>query len=422
VRKAWEREQALWQREQALRVEEVDSDDTDTQGVGLNNFGQKRFVSDPLQFTGIDMAPKSIQRRGYIYDDDESDDSGDMDSDDGGGIDSGSMQIALRDKEEALVQSALARIRRAQAKGKSEVKLNKDELLALENHRKRKQAAAAQKERRSSGSRGGSDSDRRRRSSTMITVPIAQAGPSKRSSRSRKGDESPPHPPAATQPPGMLVAGPDGTLTYAPIGYYPPSTSSRDSPSRNRPRSATVDKSHGPPPPLPYPYGQSSRHLSDGNRPMSSGPNSPRFPLPHEEEWRPSSRSSRSSVGSQGHPVDPFEYQISPEAPPPIPKQYQNTGRRNVSAPMEVAYSTVRRSPPMPSGYPAQDRASGFGRSWENLRSRQETEVPDSQESSSGEDDESDDLGNGVKVIVEEPSRPVPARKPVGGKKKGKGR
>jgi hypothetical protein len=58
---------------------------------------------------------------------------------------------------------------------------------------------------------------------------------------------------------------------------------------------------------------------------------------------------------------------------------------------------------------------------------RDDGEVPDSQESTSEEEekDESDDLGNGVQVFVErEVERAVvPARKPVGlGRKKRKGR
>src|SRR5437588_565088 len=81
------------------------------------------------------------------------------------------------DKEEALVQSALARIRRAQEKGKREVKLNKDELAALENRRKRMQSAATSKERKDSGS--GSGSEKKRRSDKQLfTVPIDALEPS----------------------------------------------------------------------------------------------------------------------------------------------------------------------------------------------------------------------------------------------------
>jgi len=166
-------------------VEELDSDDdTDTQGVGLN-FKEKRFVSDPLQFTGIDLAPASRARKPYNYDDSE-DSSEDSDSEiefEG----TNALQVALRDKEEALVQSALARIRRAQEKGKREVKLNQDELDALEKRRKRMQAAATTKERKGSASSGGSGSERRRRNDRhLVTVPIAEPTIRKRAKSMRR--------------------------------------------------------------------------------------------------------------------------------------------------------------------------------------------------------------------------------------------
>lgn len=418
-RKQWEREQALWQEQS--RVEELDSDDTDTQGVGLN-FTKKNFASDPLQSTGIDLASKSRARRSYVYDEteDSSEEDEDEDKDEEGG---NTTQVALRDKEETLVQSALARIRRAQEKGKREVKLNQDELDALEKRRKRMQSAATMKPRKGSGS-SGSGSERRRRSDRqLVTVPIAQVEPSSRKGKSRRIEDVPPHPPAAAAPPGMLVAGPEG-LTYAPLGHYPPAAStSHNSPTR--PRSAT---SHGTSPPQFYQPPQSSRHFSDNTRPTSSSSNGPRPPLPHEEGWMPS-RSRQSSVSSQQYSLDPFEYQTSAGHRPPIPQQYMQSfsNRSNVSGHPEVSYSSVRRSPPVGTGYPA--AARGLASDPMLVRrsvNRDDGEVPDSQESTTEEEeDESDDLGNGVQVFVErEVERAIiPARKPVGrGRKKGKGR
>ena len=177
-------------------MEELDSDDTDTQGVGLN-YEKKRFASDPLHFTGVDMG-SSRARRSYAFGDSE-DSTEDSAMSEVEGTDA--LQIALRDKEEALVQSALARIRRAQEKGKREVKLNQDELNALENRRKRMQAAATAKARKEGGSSGGSDRERRRRSD-RISIPITAATeaisrPSSRPSsrrdktRSRRSEEAP---------------------------------------------------------------------------------------------------------------------------------------------------------------------------------------------------------------------------------------
>ena len=393
-------------------MQELDSDDTDTQGVGLH-FGEKRFSSDPLQFTGIDLASSSRSRRGYAYDSDDSEeDSEDTDENEN----TSALQVALRDKEEALVQSALARIRRAQEKGKQQVKLNPEEIEALERRRQRMQSAATSKARKGSGDSSGSE--RRRNSGRdLIAVPIGPSEPkSRKRSKSKRSEDR--YSQLAAAPPGMLVQGADGA-TYAPLGYYPPQAGpSRNSPTR--PRSATAAQLRATPPPQFVAYPPTHRHHSEGIRPPSSSSTSSRRPLPDEEGWIPA-HSRRGSFSSQTHSVDPFEYQVSSEQPPPIPQQYmQAGGRRNVSGPSEVLYSSVRRSPPNPSGYPFAARGPASDPALRRRSSRRD-------ESSSEEEDESDDLGNGVQVFVEEPEsgrerereRAV-ARKPVGGKKKGK--
>ncbi|EKD17252.1 uncharacterized protein L3040_008897 [Drepanopeziza brunnea f. sp. 'multigermtubi'] len=427
-RRQWEAEQVFWDES---RVEELDSDDTDTQGVGLKNSGGKRFYSDPLHFTGGDMASASRARRSYAFGDSE--DSSESEDSEVAGTDA--VQIALRDKEEALVQSALARIRRAQEKGKREVKLNQDELDALENRRKRMQAAATAKAQKGSGSSGGSDKEKRRRGD-RISVPLALAAaepvgrPSslhsnkKGKGKSTRSEDSP------ANPPGLLLPGADEHLAYTALGTYPsqvqPQSTSRSS------RSATTQQLRDSNNTVPYLNLTQGRHFSDGMQPASSYSNSSRRPLPDDADWHPSN-SRPSSVASshsqsQGFIVDPFEYQVSSGTPPPVPHQYlqsQSQGRMNLSGPADVTYSSVRRTLPVTSSYsraPASDP---------NLRSRRLYE-PDIMDSSSEEEVESDDLGNGVQVFVEE-EREVErdrerergkekhvSRKPVGGKKKGK--
>jgi hypothetical protein len=400
----------MW--EDNIRIEELDSDDTDTQGVGLAATGQRRFASDPLKFTGIDMSSSSRTRRSYGFEGDDSSSeskSESFDSEEG----SSALQIQLRDKEEALVQSALARIRRAQAKGKSEVKLNQEELDALERRRKRLQAEA-RKEKKNSGS--GTEK-KRRSDKNLVTVPIASLDPSSRkksAKHKRSGDLQMPTP-GTSNPPGMLIPGPDGMM-YAPIGYSLSGGSNRNSPTR--PRSASSQQVLSHPPPF-YPAGP-HRNLSEGMRPTSSSSTSSRRPLPDDAEWIPGS-SRRSSVSSQNFSVDPFEYQTSYGRPPAIPEQYL-PGRRNVSNPSEVVYSSIRRSLPGGGGHPAAARAPASDSA---LRHRS------SYADESSTEDESDDLGNGVQVFVDEREtererereRAV-SRKPVGGtgRKKGKGR
>ncbi|CZS98432.1 uncharacterized protein RAG0_07188 [Rhynchosporium agropyri] len=474
-RRQWERENEQAQRggfwNNNGRVEELDSDDTDTQGVGLN-YGKRRFVSDPLQYLTKGAggeASSSRARETYAFGDSDDSESEDSEVSEVDGTDA--LQIALRDKEEALVQSALARIRRAQEKGKREVKLNKDELEALENRRKRMQAAATTKARKGSGGSGGG-SDREKRRSERISIPIAAATeslsrPSSRPS-SRRDKGRAPHPAAAANPPGMLVAGPDG-LAYAPSGTYPSNAiantqqqsqpQGRNSPSRPRSNTASSSQhqSRGNPPPIPYFQHQSlssgnARHFSDGMRPPSSSSNISRRPLPDEADWRPVSR--RSSVASsQGFVVDPFDYQVASDPSPPISREFQyqsqsqgqaQTNRRIVSNPSDVAYSSVRRI--VPPGFASKSQ-SQFQRapitsssSDPSLATRQGLRPRSSRNRGPGafdsdsyeepeeeeDEDESDELGNGVQVFVDENDKSREkgkgvAKKPVG-KKKGKGK
>ena len=414
-RKRWERDNALWEREQ-VRIEELDSDDTDTQGVGLA-YVEKRFVSDALKFTGIDLSAKQGGRKGYKFDDSGSDsDSSRSLSDDDEYM--SERQIALRDKEEALVQSALARIRRAQERGKKQVKLDPEEVEALERRRKRMQSAATSKPRKGSASSGGSGSDRKRRSDrALVTVPIVSPEPRRQSDRHR--DHSPQR--TSSGGPGMVVEGADGVLSYAPIGHYPPAA--RSSPTRPRSSTSLSQQPRHTPPPHLSDHPQ-ARHYSEEIHPTSSGA-SPRLPLPHEEGWDRSSR--RSSVSSQSYSRDPFDYQTSSGYPPALSAGYmQSSGRRNVSGPPQISYSSIRRSPPVGTTSSSSRMRYNVAASSSdpNLdRRRAEDEAPQSQDSRSSseeDDDESDDVGNGVSVESERPST-ASSRKPVGGHGHGHG-
>jgi len=423
-RTQWEREREQWHEQQG-RVEELDSDDTDIQsGVGLIS-GKKRFSSDPLQFTGIDLSSTSRARRSYTYSTEE---SSEVDSDGSSFDERSERQVALRDKEEALVQSAFARIRRAQEKGKQEVKLNQDELDALEKRRKRMEAAALAKARKGSGSSGGSGSDKRRRErkavpiQQLLTEPLRDPVSKK---RSKKSSSSTPPSSGSSGPPGILVAGPGGS-TLTPLGHYPPQTGHN---SPGRPRSSTSQSRGEPFPQLPYQ--QTTRHYSDGTRPASSSSNSSRRHLPDEEGWNPS-QSRRTSVSSQHYTPDPFEFQVSSGQPQSMSQQYLQSpasARRIGSGSAEIAYSSVRRSPPMSGGYPTSGRAPASDPAIRRRSSyRDEVEVMEEDGTSGG--DQSDGLDNGIQVYVEkekeaEREKVIPSRKPVGGsggKKKGRGR
>ncbi|CAD6447988.1 9a552ce1-1496-4e86-b0fc-1dd6e738f32b [Sclerotinia trifoliorum] len=233
-RRQWEQDQGQWQQS---RVEELDSEgDTDTHRVGLH-LGEKRFASDPLHFTGIDIS-NTRPRRGYSYDESQRSSESDSDSEDSDYQEGDDRQLALRgDKEEAIVQGALARIRRAQEKGRQDVRLTQEELDALERRRIRMQAAAAAKAaRKEKGSSGGGAEKKRRSDRKTVDIaslldPRPTSEPRKRKSKSKSGGSSH-HSPSAG--PGIIVDGPQGP-SYTPIGAYHPSD--RDtSRSRSSPR------------------------------------------------------------------------------------------------------------------------------------------------------------------------------------------
>ncbi|KAM0156199.1 hypothetical protein ACHAQE_006497 [Botrytis cinerea] len=406
-RRQWEQDQGHWQQS---RVEELDSEgDTDTQGVGLH-LGEKRFASDPLHFTGIDISSNTRPRRGYSYD--EAERSSESDSEDSDYHDGGDKQLALRgDSEEAIVQGALARIRRAQEKGRQDVKLTQEELDALERRRIRMQAAAAAKAAKKGSSGSGAEKKRRSDRKTVdiasLMDPKPASDPKKRKSKRKSGSSS--H--SAAAGPGILVDGPDGP-SYTPIGGYHPSDRGT---SRSR---SSARHGHSPP--------GTSRHFSDGMRPTSHN-NSPRRPLPEEESWH-STNSKRTSLSSQYHVADPFDYQVTADQPPPVPQQYaqSSSGRHNYSGPADISYTSVRRS--LPQGYAATDRIPSDSSLRYRTSQRGEREVitiPDSSE----ESDSADELANEVQVFPEERERVV-SRRPApvsgggsgSGRRKGKGR
>ncbi|XWW92115.1 hypothetical protein V2A60_000037 [Cordyceps javanica] len=360
------------------RVEEVNSDDdeSDGHGVGLSARRQTRFVSDSLQFTGTDLGDRAggVVRRGQRYQasDDESDsqetsdNSESEDEDETEDSQSGSSQLSPSAREDALVQSALKRIKRAQAEGRTDVKLNKKELAALERRRKRMQEEAERAEReRAARASGSSGSDRKKkRKEQRVAVPLSQFEPVSRKKRS--GSSS--HPPRKDSLPSRSTAGdsPDQQV-YPPMGYFPPPSQSRSRSSSHlqRPGSRARDNNNNSSPPVSYHQyasGSSHRHASDSmTRPHSRG-------LPHEDAWNPNAS------------LDPFQYQT--EGPRVV---YPASSRGSRS---EVAY---RQS------------SQGHGTSSPVTRSRHGSARPslgrvsDSSETS-GEDTASDELGNGAQI------------------------
>ncbi|TPX16987.1 uncharacterized protein E0L32_003549 [Thyridium curvatum] len=398
-----QQQQDMWGMARRL-VEELDSDDTDTQGVGLASAtGTRRFVSDPLNFTGIDLGegPSStaaaVPRQRASYAHPFSDDEGDSTSEEDSGEDledDGELGLAMaRDEEEALVESALARIRRAQAKGRKEVKLNKEELAALERRRERMQNEEAQRR-------------RRKEKEQRFAVPISQLEPSSRKQTKKKSskqasptnsdDGLPNHP-----TPGTFRKSTD-LENYPPIGYFPPPNA-----SRSRPRSGTA-ASYRPPSrghrersdsPFNYAYVNQQapgnpRHVSDTT--TASRPRSSLGAMPHEERWVPNLGASASAPSVQSSRVqqqpqfDPFQYMTGgPRTPYHAPGV---ASRRHMSGPPGSQGDPGGYL--APRGYPRADRS---GRRVQSMGAADET-TSEEEDEDDDDDTTSDELNHGARV------------------------
>ena len=319
------------QREEDLRFKEIDSDSDDGQGVTLGG----TFTSDELQFTGADLGThlRSRQSRSFRYDSDTSEDEDIIISDNSGGM----MQLALRDKEELLVEKALERIRRAQALGKPNVKLSKPELDALERKRRKDQS-----ERKTSVTNLRS-TDKRRSSG----APIAASKDPKSRKQSRKSSV-PRHdrqdvssPEFAAVAPGILLSGRDGP-SYARFGYYPSNSdlqpvahleTSPRSPSlsyinQNAPKQTKARDSHK----------RKSSGLSPAQQSPSLDVSDPSRHLPDDPRWIPRPRSASSN---HAYAMGPYQYQQYSPPLPQVPYQYSQN-RRIVSGPPDVHYPDVQ--------------------------------------------------------------------------------
>ena len=362
------------QREEDRRFEEVDSDEDDGQGVELD----KAFVSDELHFTGADLGQRSRRRR--VYDRGMSSESSadDYESDHGAG---GTMQIALRDKEELLVHKALERIHRAQMLGRKNVKLTQSELDALERKRRKDEAESAPRksETRTANRRRGSgqsrDTSREQKTSRRKSKAYFSTYESESSSGSRRAT-----------PPGIFVPSPGGMPAYSPLGFYPPTTAPQGGPSRSGSRPASSHSHAQASPPSNRPHKQRYSSGPDSAPPLQA-PRSPQSSrrLPDDPNWIPRPRSS-SSMSNQPYPID--QYQSYSPAFPQLSQQF-GQGRRAVSTPQpDVQYPHVRGEP--------QVRYSGSS-SLRREQSRPSTpERSESVESSASDDDE----GEGVQVDV----------------------
>lgn len=354
-------------------------DDTDTQGVGLSSRRNPRFANDSLYFTGTDLGDRStgvVRRKLSSQNSDDDEGEGEDDEDDGESLSSDGEededdeypgrygQLALMDREETLVQSALRRIAKAQAKGKADVKLNRDELGALERMKAREREAERMQR-----------MERKKRKEQRVAIPLSQlesVGRKKKSAHSSQQGTPPRRSSATDSPEGAE------RQVYPPMGYFPPPSASRSRPrsgtsSSQRPPSRSRDDVHS----SPFNYEIVQRPPSaqrNGADPVSR-PHSVRGMRP-EDSWPPNSQSNS----------DPFVYQTAgPRAQPP--SSVASSSRRYRQGPVESTYKTHRAAP---------SSVSSRGRRNSRLPS------PDAETSAASETSEestSDDLNHGAQIV-----------------------
>lgn len=353
------------------RFEELDSDEDEMgNGVVLDpHYGYARgFRGDELYFDGYDIGQARNGRRA-VYDYGDDFDSDGLDYRDQRGR---AYQDAIREKEDALAQSALERIARANAKGKTNVNLTREEMEALERRRSQQPEspvplasppatpAKTSTPKGKPGSRSNSSSNlsgqkgRSKRGSSGIfggrSSSPAKSNSKAKVSRKPSDEQATPYP-SGPQPPGIMVPGPNGTPVYAPIGYYaPPSPEYTRSPAGSKAGSRSGSKhsrrESTPPDRTADPYAYPPRYYPPpaGMRPESSHSNRS---LPDDIDWYPPTPRNRSaSSATYAAYPPPAEYD-----PPPLPLPAAQgggggNGRRNVSGPPDVRYASLRRVPP----------------------------------------------------------------------------
>ena len=352
-----------------MRVEEVEDSGDDEYSVDLDPRAVgRRFASDELQFTGVDMGAERPRRRRNksAYDEDSDSDYSDEVEDSAGPSNEygQNMQLMLREKEDLLVEQALERMRRARELGKTNVKLTRAQIDALERAERRQKLAAppvkapkskkANQTRPKMAEKKSSRSDR----SSGNSPALKAIEPRRRGQSSTGAREAAPLPyPVLPDEPYAVGS---GALMYAPQGYYGPPTvpqgyyappATRPLSSASHPGSRTASsqslrqqQSHTPPlPQYQHPY-QQGRYYSNPDAYQTRPPPDravayPR-PDPSDPNWEPRARSSSSLVP---YPIDRYESAgYSSQAPAPLrfdpndPRFASPQARRIASGPPDM--------------------------------------------------------------------------------------
>lgn len=366
------------------RVEEVESEEDDEYGRQLVRNGRAVHMRQ-LEYGG--RGPRRRSDYEDLTDGTESVDGGDYDLyDHEDRTVAYAVQLAMRDKEDQLVETALERIRRAQMLGKKNVRLSQRELDALE--RKRQQT-----------DKDNPSEARRFRQARNAT----NARPSSR----RNGTGALPEPSLGPYPPSAADAGWNRGTGAA---HGRPTSSS----SAHRPRTPTMQslrpqQSNSP---LRPSYSQIPERLPPNGRPQPMHQPLYARPLPDDPQWappyyNPMQMNPYPAEQPPYQPQLPNDLRIGPQSPmgyppgmPPIQAQYRQSldGRQAMGA--SQPRGTRQQAP--------SDTES------DNSSEEEEEEEEESEESSDEDEDEVQ-----IVQVVERQNPPGLQRRTVSGGSRG---
>jgi PRA1 family protein 1 len=418
--KAWGRQRS-WEYDE--RFEELEDTEDGFSGVELDRgYAPKRFISDDLHFTGIDLGSSRARPR---RSDPNFEDDSDYFEDEGNDDESEArapprMQLMLKEKEDILVERALERIARARALGKTSVKLSQAEIDALERLERNQQPAAARaplpapkpapKSKKAAPARTRVVEHKKSSKSDQLAgdSPKVKATEPRRRGQSSNGarEEVLPYPLLPEDPYG---AG-SGVLMHAPQGYYgPPVAANRLAGGPSQLGSLvssfqSLRQVQQYTQPLAYhqhPYFQGRYYANPDTmhmgRPSSSSSRASR-PDPSEADWEPRARSSSSLVNL---PIDqlpnPAKTSRAPRFDPNDPRFASPSPRRVVSGPPATYPQQIYHRPQDELFLPnINDSPALYG--------TDPQQITTSEDDDGGDDGDGED-GEGVQVKVVE--RPV---------------